>query len=235
MATEVYKSEIIDLIDGTKLHLAPLKIKYLRQFMKEFDLVKESRTEDETISALVKCALITMQQFNPDIKTVDDLEDIVNLPNIYRILDVSAGIKIDPEEDVEENPVKDQAVSSGETWDTMDLAKLEAEAFLLGIWKDYEELEVSLSMPELVATLESKREVDYQEKKFFAAIQGIDLEADSEQQAPQEDPWEAMKARVFSGGAATSSNDVTSLQGPAATKAGFGVGMGLDYVNLVKK
>lgn len=234
MATEIYKSEVITLIDNSQLYLTPLKIKYLRQFMDKFELVKKTTNEHDTISALVECALITMQQYRPEIKTVDDLEDVINLPNIYRILDVSAGIKIDPNTKEEKASVKDQAVSSGETWETMDLAKLEAEAFLLGIWKDYEDLETSMSMPEIVATLESKRELDYQEKKFMAAIQGVDLDGEQDS-APKEDPWEAMKARVFSGGTATNSNDITSLQGPSAAKAGFGVGMGLDYVNLVKK
>lgn len=234
MATEVYKSETITLIDGSSLYLTPLKIRYLREFMDKFEIVKKTTNEEDTISALVDCALVTMQQYRPEIKTIDQLEDLVNLPNIYRILDVSASIKIDPKNQESNSTVKGQAVSSGETWDTMDLAKLESEAFLLGIWKDYEDLELSMSMPELVATLESKRELDYQEKKFLAAIQGVDLDAEAED-GPKEDPWEAMKARVFSGGAATSSNDVTSLQGPAAAKAGFGVGMGLDYVNLVKK
>lgn len=235
MATEIYKSEVIKLMDDSHLYITPLKIRYLREFMQKFEDVRATTNEQDTISALVDCALITMQQYRPEIKTVDELEDIINLPNIYRILDVSAGIKIDPNEKKSEAPVKDQAVSSGETWDTMDLAKLEAEAFLLGIWKDYEELELSMSMPELIATLESKRESEYQEKKFLAAIQGVDLDGPGEGSGPVEDPWEAMKARVFSGGSATSSNDITSLQGPSAAKAGFGVGMGLDYVNLVKK
>jgi hypothetical protein len=38
-----------------------------------------------------------------------------------------------------------------------------------------------------------------------------------------------MKARVFSRGATSDSNDVLSLQGQNARKVGFGIGMGLDY------
>jgi hypothetical protein len=41
-----------------------------------------------------------------------------------------------------------------------------------------------------------------------------------------------MKARVFSGGQTSDSNDILSFQGPKARKAGFGIGMGLDYENL---
>jgi hypothetical protein len=64
-----------------------------------------------------------------------------------------------------------------QTGQSLDLAKIESEVFLLGIWKDYRELEESLSMPELIATLSSRRDLDYQEKKFLAAIQGVDLDA----------------------------------------------------------
>ena len=115
--------------------------------------------------------------------------------------------------------------------DDLDLAKLESEVFLLGIWKDYEELELSLSMPELMATLESKRESDYQDKKFAAAMQGVDLDAQSGQSKGQKE-WEDMKARVFSKGQATDSNDILALQGENAKKVGFGIGMGLDYDDM---
>jgi hypothetical protein len=114
----------------------------------------------------------------------------------------------------------------------MDLAKLESEVFLLGIWKDYNELELSLSMPELMATLESKRDLDYQEKKFLAAIQGVDIDKNSGKSS--ENKWEEMKARVFSGGKAKDGNDVLALQGVNAQKAGFGIGMGLGYEDLTK-
>lgn len=44
------------------------------------------------------------------------------------------------------------------------------------MWKDYEELENSLSMAELNATLAAKRNADYAQQKFFAALQGVDLD-----------------------------------------------------------
>jgi hypothetical protein len=152
------------------------------------------------------------------------------MPTIYKILDSSAGIKINQKSD---EPVKDQAEKSGETWETLDLAKLEAEVFLLGIWKDYQELETYLSMPELMVTLEVIRELDYSEKKFLAAIQGVDLDGDKNQNKGQKE-WEDMKARVFSGGATNDSKDILALQGENARKAGFGIGNGLDYEDLTK-
>ncbi len=41
-----------------------------------------------------------------------------------------------------------------------------------------------------------------------------------------------MKARVFSGGAAANAKDIVALQGISAQKAGFGIGMGLDYEKI---
>ena len=117
------------------------------------------------------------------------------------------------------------------SWEDLDLAKLESEVFLLGIWKDYMELEASLSMPELMATIAVIRDLDYQEKKFLAAIQGVDLDKNSGKQ----DEWENLKARVFSKGKTSDGNDVLALQGANAQKAGFGIGMGLDYEDLTKK
>ena len=229
MATKVYTTDNVHLFDGTELEISPLKIKYLREFMVAFDDIKNAKNDDEAIGTLVECVRVCMKQYYPDIsKTVEDVEDNVDMPTIYKILDISAGIKINKKS---EEPVKNQAEKSGETWDTLDLAKLESEVFLLGIWKDYDELERSLSMSELMITLEAVRDLDYSEKKFLAAMQGVDLDAESGKDRGQKE-WEDMKARVFSGGQTGDSNDVLSLQGVNAQKAGFGIGMGLDYEDL---
>jgi len=224
MATTVYTNKIIKLIDGTELEAMPLKIKYLREFMNAFQVVQTAKGDDEAIELLVECVRIAMKQYYPAISgSTQDIEDNIDLPNIYETLDIAGGIKINSKS---EETVKSQANESGSTWDTLDLAKLESEVFLLGIWKDYHELELSLSMPELLATLASKRELDYEEKKFLAAIQGVDLEGEQEQGQKE---WEDMKARVFSKGATSDSNDVLALQGVNAQKVGFGIGFGLDY------
>jgi hypothetical protein len=229
MATTVYQSKNVKLIDGTELEIVPLKIKYLREFMESFEDVKKSKNDDEAIDFLVECVRIAMKQFYPQIsKNKSDIEDNIDMPTIYKVLDVSAGIKINQKS---EEPVKDQATDSGSSWLDLDLAKIESEVFLLGIWKDYKELEESLSMPELMITLSSKRELDYEEKKFLAAIQGVDLESNSESGKGQKE-WEDMKARVFSRGATGDSNDILALQGYNAEKAGFGIGLGLEYENL---
>lgn len=226
MATEVYDSDYLTLIDGKEIFVTPLKIKYLRQFMKAFESVKVAPDDDHAIDALVECARICMKQYYPEISMSKDLvEDSMTMKDIYLLLEIAAGIKVNEKS---EETVKKQATDSGSTWETLDLAKLESEAFLLGIWKDYEELEKSMSMPEIMSTLSIKRELDYQEKKFLAAMQGVDLD----KQTGQRDEWEEMKARVFSKGAARDSNDILALQGQNAAKMGFGIGMGLTYEKI---
>lgn len=83
---------------------------------------------------------------------------------------------------------------------------MEAEVFLLGRWKNYDELEDSLTIEELLTTIEAIRERENNQRKFDAAMQGIDLDAETERP-----------------------RDITTLTGREAAKAGFGIGMGLGY------
>ena len=229
MATTVYQTKLVTLLDGVELEIIPLKIKYLREFMNIFQHIKSAKNDDESIQILIECTRIAMKQYYPEMsKSFEAVEDNLDLPTVYEILDVAAGIRINKQS---EEPVKEQAEDSGSTWSELDLAKLESEVFMLGIWKDYKELEESLSMPELMTTLATSRELDYEEKKFLAAIQGVDLEQNNNKGQSE---WEAMKARVFSGGKTSDGNDVLSLQGPKARQLGFGIGMGLDYEDLTK-
>jgi hypothetical protein len=231
MATKIYLTKTIYLFDGTEIQISPLKIKYLREFMDVFSLVQNAENDDESINVLVECARIAMKQFYPEIsKSAEQIEDNLDIPTVHDILEISAGIRIDSnlEQDVTEQAKDNQSKSS---WEDIDLAKLESEVFTLGIWKNYEELESSLSMAELMAVLSSKRELDYEEKKFLAAIQGVDIDKNSDRGQKE---WEDMKARVFSGGKTKDSNDILALQGQNAQKYGFGIGMGLDYEDLTQ-
>lgn len=172
-----------------------------------------------------------MKQFCPRLKTTEDVEDNVDLPSIYKIIDLCAGVKMEKESVVEVENSKPQ--SKENSWENMDLIKLESEVFVLGIWKNFDELESSISMPELMAILESTRELDYNEKKFLAAMQGVDLDEQSGRK--EDDPWEAMKARVAaktSGIGNGDPNDILSYQGQKAARSGFGIGFGLDYESI---
>ena len=230
MPTKIYDIEELELIDGTIVEMSPLKIKYLRQFMDKFNLIKDSNTDEQSISVLVDCVRIAMKQFYPVLKTVEDVEDSIDLPTIYKIIDICAGVKMNKPQKVEQQASGPKPEKKENSWETLDLVKLESEVFVLGAWKNFDELESSISMPELMSLLESIRELDYNEKKFLAAMQGVDL--DESKNASEPDPWEAMKARVaaqVSGIGNGDPNDITSLQGQKAQQYGFGIGMGLEY------
>jgi hypothetical protein len=226
MATEVYSVKKIKLLNNTSFDASPLKIKYLRSFMDKFALMDNVKNDLEAIEVLSECTKIAMQQYMPHLS--ESIEDFIDLDILYEIIGQAAGIKIN---DKSEKTVKEQTEEKGQSWFDLDLAKLESEAFMLGIWKNYEELESSLSIPELMAVIGSKRELDYEEKKFLAAIQGVDIDKGANKQ----NEWENLKARVFSKGKTSDGNDVLALQGATAKKAGFGIGFGLDYEDLTKK
>jgi hypothetical protein len=235
MPTEVYKTGYVRTIDGLEIEIIPIKIKYLKQLMIAFDAVQESKSEDKTIEILAECCRIAMKQYCPEFSnSLSDIEDNFDLNAIYDILYYSAGINIkkNSEEDVVDQAKREENEAN---WNNLDLAKLESEVFLLGIWKNFDELESSISIEELMQILSITRELDYEEKKFSAALQGVDLDANSEKSDGKvrgQKEWEDMKARVFSRGATSDSNDVLSLQGQNAKKAGFGIGMGLGYEDL---
>jgi hypothetical protein len=225
MANTVYDIKNVYSVDSFEIEISPLKIKYLREFMNIFQLVKDTNGDDEATDVLIECIRICMKQFHPEwSKNKKDVEDNFDMPTIFEILDVAAGIKVnkDSKDSVAKNVTEDKSV-----WADLDLVKLESEAFLLGIWKDYNELETSISMPELMAILKSKREVDNEEKKFLAAIQGIDLDKNKSQ---EEDPWTKLKNKVFNGG--RPDNDILTYKGDKAKRAGFGIGLGLDYEKI---
>lgn len=55
---------------------------------------------------------------------------------------------------------------------------MEAEAFLLGHWKNFEDLEANISLPELEAILTAAREQEHARNRFAAALQGHDLDGE---------------------------------------------------------
>ena len=64
-------------------------------------------------------------------------------------------------------------------------------------------------MEEVLIILKTMRDRDYSDKKFTAALQGVDLETEEED------------------------NDITVLKGTVAKDAGFGIGFGLGYVEEI--
>jgi hypothetical protein len=95
---------------------------------------------------------------------------------------------------------------------------------LLGHWKNYEDLEENLSMPELIHTFKAMQKSEEDKRKFLAAIQGVDLNSTEEKNGPS---FEDVQRRAL--GINASGDDVVGLQGSLAASAGFGIGMGLGY------
>jgi len=94
----------------------------------------------------------------------------------------------------------------------------------LGTWRNYQDLEESLSMPELLQTIESMQEKERQDKIFLASLQGVDLKDEQEEKGPT---FEDIRLRAM--GIEATTDDVVSLQGSMAAEAGFGIGAGLGY------
>jgi hypothetical protein len=98
------------------------------------------------------------------------------------------------------------------------------EVFLLGHWKDYEELESSLSMPELAATLKAMYESERRRQKFMAALQGVNLDEEKQEDENSQDisSLEEIKARAIA--------RLTGDQNMAgAISQGFTPEMGVEY------
>jgi hypothetical protein len=81
-------------------------------------------------------------------------------------------------------------------------------------------------MPELINTLQALKKKDYEDKKFFASLKGIDI-GDNQNDKSGGPTFEDMQLRAA--GIDASINDVVSLQGRFAAQAGFGIGEGLGY------
>lgn len=97
MATTVYETVEVELIDGTKIEMRPLKISLLRDFMTEFQKIGEEDIATDNIKSmdlLLDCAVIAMKQYNPDMATKETLEEVIDLPTVYKIIEVASGIKL---------------------------------------------------------------------------------------------------------------------------------------------
>ena len=102
MATSVYETSEIELLDGTKIKMRPLKISLLREFMKKFEgIAKVVDSNDKSMDILIDCVQIAMKQYAPDLSTDrEKLEDTIDLPSVYKVVEAASGIKFDDEGNV---------------------------------------------------------------------------------------------------------------------------------------
>jgi hypothetical protein len=94
MAVTVNEEKTIKLLNGTEVSARPLKISLLREFMKKFDgLAEVADNNDKSMDILIECVGIALKQYAPDL-VVDakGLEDLVDLPTVYQIIEAASGI-----------------------------------------------------------------------------------------------------------------------------------------------
>lgn len=96
MATEKTTGTQLVLMDGTKISVRPLKISLLRPFMKKFEQIAAvAEDNDKSMTLLLECAQIAMKQYSPEIaEDIDKLEEILDLPTVYQIIEAASGVKL---------------------------------------------------------------------------------------------------------------------------------------------
>lgn len=95
MATKIYESIELELLDGTKIEVKPLSIKNLRAVMAAWKKTEDIKSEDDFLEILVECTQLSMKQYSPSLaEDREALEDAVDMQTMYKILEVGADIKL---------------------------------------------------------------------------------------------------------------------------------------------
>lgn len=94
MATTVYETIELELLDGRTITVKPLNLKNLREVMKEWQKASEVQNEDEFLDILINCTTIAFKQFAPDLAEKESIEEAVDLQTMYKILEVAADIRL---------------------------------------------------------------------------------------------------------------------------------------------
>lgn len=95
MATKVYDTFELELENGESVLIKPLPIKALRRFM---DVINKEDVEDETdmMDVFMEACVLCLKSLHPKIfsdKTKEDIEELVTLPTVMKILEVAGGLK----------------------------------------------------------------------------------------------------------------------------------------------
>lgn len=87
----------LTLIDGTKISVRPLKVSLLREFLKKFaDITEVAADNEKSMTVLMECVQIAMRQYKPELaEDVAKLEDLLDLPTVYRVVEAASGIVLD--------------------------------------------------------------------------------------------------------------------------------------------
>lgn len=120
MATRIYDVEEVELQDGTEVTLKQLTIGRLRRFMDAWKKFEDVEDDDQGFQVFLNCAGIALEEnfkgkFDSLKASKDDmekgeflspeykeyLEDVLDLPTIYRTLEVCGNIKMADPKDLE--------------------------------------------------------------------------------------------------------------------------------------
>lgn len=98
MATTTYEPQTLTLMDGTQIEVRPLKISLLRPFMKKFEGVAAvADNNDKSMTILLECVQIAMKQYKPELaEDIKKLEEILDLPTVYKIVEAASGSNTNP-------------------------------------------------------------------------------------------------------------------------------------------
>jgi hypothetical protein len=83
-------------MDGSTITVRPLKISLLRPFLKKFEGIAEvAEDNDKSTTILIECVQIAMKQYKPELaEDLAKLEDVLDLPTVYQIIEAASGIKL---------------------------------------------------------------------------------------------------------------------------------------------
>lgn len=96
MATKVIDVITVELDDGTKIECKPLKIRYLREFMAVIaNLQGVADDNAKSLDVIIQCSEIALKQYLKEEYTKEALEDLLDLPTMYRIIEGASGIILD--------------------------------------------------------------------------------------------------------------------------------------------
>ena len=96
MAKTVNEEKTIELLNGETIQIRPLKVSLLRSFMKKFEEIQDTTTDnDKSITVLMECVQIAMHQYKPELADdMEKLEEMLDLPSVYRIVEEASGVRL---------------------------------------------------------------------------------------------------------------------------------------------
>lgn len=98
MATKIYDTLELELENGETVTIKPLPIKHLRRFMDIVNRVGVDEFESDTdlMDVFIDACVLSLKALHPKVfseMTRDEIEDLVTLPTVMKILEIAGGLK----------------------------------------------------------------------------------------------------------------------------------------------